>query len=312
MSRYEPLPVFGHSECGSDCSLNEATEQADMELEEDLTRGLPPITEAPRVPTATGPASTDRWKENESYHSGRSNNEIKHSALHCTACKDEHSEYHGTHNTYREQTVSMPSSSPIVYPVLPKPTSASPPVSGSPLSTRSPPDLSVLKRRLENAALCNQTVHQECSEPNCPAHRHHRQRPLYSSAFTHSNATISAIEPPQLPHHERRLHEVYYDATDEEGDDVPCLERVQDERDVAQATTELEGMWREQMIKGYRQDPVWKLANDSTATARGGNAQHYSIGNGLLYATTYKRRREMSLHTQRTCDERRDPERVGY
>jgi len=40
------------------------------------------------------------------------------------------------------------------------------------------------------------------------------------------------------------------------------------------------------MIKGYRQDPVWKLGNDSTATARGGKAQHYSIGNGLLYATT--------------------------
>jgi len=45
-------------------------------------------------------------------------------------------------------------------------------------------------------------------------------------------------------------------------------------------------MWREQMIKGYRQYPVWKLANHSTATAKGGMAQHYSIGNGLLYATT--------------------------
>jgi len=129
-------------------------------------------------------------------------------------------------------------------------------------------------------------MHQECSEPNCPAHRHHRKRPIYSSAFTYSNATISAIELPQLPHHERQLYEVYDDATDEEEDDVPRLERVQDERDVVQATTELEGMWREQMIKGYRQDPVWKLANNSAATARGGKAQHYSIGNGLLYATT--------------------------
>jgi len=45
-------------------------------------------------------------------------------------------------------------------------------------------------------------------------------------------------------------------------------------------------MWREQMIEGYRQDPVWKLANNSTATARGGKAQHYSISNGLLYTTT--------------------------
>ena len=286
MSRYEPLPVFGHSECGSDCSLNEATEGDDMKLEEDLTGGLPPITEAPRVPTTTGPVSTDRWKDKESYHSGRSNDEIEHSALHWTACKDEHCEYHGDHNTYRERTVSMPSSPPIVYPELPKSTSASPPVSGSPLSTRSRPDLSVLKRRLENAVLCNQTMHQECNEPNCSAHRRHRKRPLYSSAFTHSNATISAIEPPQLPHHERRLYEVYDDATDEVENDLPRLERVQDERDVVQAATELEGMWREQMIRGYRQDPIRKLANDSTATARGGKTQHYSIGNGLLYATT--------------------------
>jgi len=180
----------------------------------------------------------------------------------------------------------MPSSPPIDYPELPKSTTVSPPEAGSPVSTRSHPDLGVLKSRLENAVLCNQTMHQECNEPNCPAQRHHHKRPLYSRAFTHSNATISAIEPPQLPHHERRLYEVYDDATDEVEDDVPHLERVQDERDVAQATTELEGMWREQMIKGYRQDPVWKLANDSTATARGGKAQHHSIGNGLLYATT--------------------------
>jgi len=286
MSSYQPLPGFRHSEGGSDCTLNKATEQDDKELEEDLTGGLPPITEAPRVPTTTGPVSTDGWKATESYHSGQSNDEIEHSALHCTACKDEYSEYYGTHNTYRERIVSMPSSPPIVYPELPKSTLASPPVSRSPLSTRSCPDLSVLKGRLENAVLCNQTMHQECSELNCPAHRHHRKRPLYSSAVTHSNATISAIEPPRLPHHERGLYEAYDDATDEEGDEVPRLERVQDERDVAQATTEMEGMWQELIIKGYWQDPVWKLANDSTATARGGKAQHYSIGNGLLDATT--------------------------
>jgi len=40
------------------------------------------------------------------------------------------------------------------------------------------------------------------------------------------------------------------------------------------------------MIKDDGQDHVWKLANDSTATVRGGKAQHYSIGNGLLYTTT--------------------------
>jgi len=55
--------------------------------------------------------------------------------------------------------------------------------------------------------------------------------------------------------------------------------------DVALATTDIEGMWGEQMIKGYRQDAVWKLVDDSTATAKGGKVQHYSISNGLLYAT---------------------------
>jgi len=199
MSRYEPLPVFGHSECGSDCCLNEVTERDDIELEEDLTGDLSSITEALRVPTTTGPVSTDGWKDNENYHSARSNDEIKHSALHWTTCKDEHCECHGIHNTYRERTVSGPCSLPIVYPELAKSSSASPPLSGSPVSTRSRPDLSVLKRRLENAVLCNQTMHQECNEPNCPAHRPHGKRPLYSSALTHSNATISAIEPPDSP-----------------------------------------------------------------------------------------------------------------
>jgi len=70
-----------------------------MELEEDLTGGLPPITEAPRVPTTTGPVSTDGWKDHESYHSGRMNDEVKHSALHGTAWKEEDCEYHSTDNT---------------------------------------------------------------------------------------------------------------------------------------------------------------------------------------------------------------------
>jgi len=71
-----------------------------MELEEDLTGGLPPVTEAQRVPTTMGPVSADGWKDNESYHSGLLNDEIEHSAFHWTACKDEHCEYHGTYNSY--------------------------------------------------------------------------------------------------------------------------------------------------------------------------------------------------------------------
>jgi len=174
-----------------------------MELKEDLTGGLPPITEAPKVPTTTRPVSTDGGKDYDSYHSGRSNDEIVHWALHWTVCGDKQCEYHGNDNTYRERTVSMPSSPLIVYRELLKSTSVSPLAIDSSVSTRSCPDLTVLKRRLEKAVLCNQTMHQWCDQPNCPAHKNHRKHLRYTSAFTNSNASISAIKSPRLPHHDR-------------------------------------------------------------------------------------------------------------
>ena len=123
--------ISGHSDCGSDCSLDNATERDYMELEEDLTGGQPPTTEDTMPPITEEPEPpfpTDGWEDNESYHSGRSVEEIEHSALHWTACKDEHCDYHSKDNTYRERTrgspPSMPCSPPIVYPDLPRPTSA--------------------------------------------------------------------------------------------------------------------------------------------------------------------------------------------
>jgi len=59
-----------------------------------------------------------------------------------------------------------------------------------------------------------------------------------------------------------------------------------DKREVVQAMNEMETIWREQMIKGYRNDPVYQLVQDSSNTSRGGKMQHYRIRNGLLYATT--------------------------
>jgi len=59
-----------------------------------------------------------------------------------------------------------------------------------------------------------------------------------------------------------------------------------DERDVVEAMNEMETIWREQMIKGYRKDPVCQLAQGSSNNSRGGKMQHYRIWNGLLYATT--------------------------
>ena len=48
----------------------------------------------------------------------------------------------------------------------------------------------------------------------------------------------------------------------------------------------METIWREQMVKGYRNDPIYQLAQDSNNTSRGSKMQHYRIGNGLLYGTT--------------------------
>ena len=64
------------------------------------------------------------------------------------------------------------------------------------------------------------------------------------------------------------------------------MERIVDERDIVQAVHEMESICREQMIKGYRSDPVYHLAQDSGNTSPGGKMQHYRIRNGLLYATT--------------------------
>jgi len=59
-----------------------------------------------------------------------------------------------------------------------------------------------------------------------------------------------------------------------------------DERDVVQAMNEKETIWSEQMIKEYRNDPVYQQGQDSSNTSRGEKVQHYRIRNVLLYATT--------------------------
>ena len=37
-------------------------------------------------------------------------------------------------------------------------------------------------------------------------------------------------------------------------------ERIVDERDIVQARNEMETIWREQRVKGYRNDPISQLA----------------------------------------------------
>jgi len=155
------------------------------------------------------------------------------------------------------------------------------------VSPRPRPDLSKIKRRLHEALGCT-TTNVPCESPECPVHQAPRPsptKPLYGGPLASHNV-IPVIEPPKLPLHDRNLYKVYNDIGEEEESEVTRWERIVDERDVVQAINEMETIWREQMIKGYRNDPVYQLAQDSSNTAGGGKMQHYRIRNGLLYAST--------------------------
>jgi len=149
------------------------------------------------------------------------------------------------------------------------------------------PDLLKIKRRLHEALGCTST-NVPCESYECPVHQAPRRsptKPLYGGPLAFHNV-IPVIEPPKLPHHNRNLYQGYNDIAEEEESEVNRWEKIVDERDVVQAMNEMETIWREQMIKGYRNDPVYQLAQESGNTSRGGKMQHYRIRNGLLYATT--------------------------
>jgi len=110
-------------------------------------------------------------------------------------------------------------------------------------------------------------------------------KPLYGGPLASHNV-IPVIEPAKLPHHDRNLYKVYNDIAEEEESEVTRWARIVDKRDVVQAMNEMETIWRELMIKGYRNEPVYQLAQDSNNTSRGGKMQDYRIRDSLLYATT--------------------------
>ena len=121
-------------------------------------------------------------------------------------------------------------------------------------------DLKAIRKRLTDTLNCTSQYvdHHDCEEPECPVHQNARPpltRPLYSGALSHYNQITPVIEPPSLPHYQRQLYEVFDDIQEEE-DEVTRLERVVDERDIGQVVSEMENLWREQVIKGYRNDPV--------------------------------------------------------
>jgi len=136
------------------------------------------------------------------------------------------------------------------------------------LSPRPRPDLSKIKRRLHEALGCT-TTNVPCASPQCPVHlapRPSSTKPLNGGPFASQNV-IPVIEPPKLPHQDRNLYQVYNDIAEEEESEVTRWERIVDERDVVQTVNEMETIWSEQMIKGYRNDPVYQLAQDSSNTS---------------------------------------------
>jgi len=155
------------------------------------------------------------------------------------------------------------------------------------LSPQPRPDLSKIKSRLHEALGCT-TANVPCESPQCPVHQVPRPSPTKSldGRPLASHNVIPAIEPPMLSHHDRNLYKVYNNIAEEEESEVTMWERIVDERDVVQAMNEMETIWSEQMIIGYRNDPVYQLAQDSSNSSGGGKMQHYRIRNGLFYATT--------------------------
>jgi len=155
------------------------------------------------------------------------------------------------------------------------------------LSPQPRPDLSKIKRRRPEALGCP-TINVPCESPESPVHLAPRlspTKPLYGGPLASHNV-IPVIEPPTVPHHDRNLYQVYNHIPEEEESEVTRWERIVNERDVVQARNEMETIWREQMIKALRNDPVYQLAQDSSNTFRGGKMQQYCIEKGLLNATT--------------------------
>jgi len=80
---------------------------------------------------------------------------------------------------------------------------------------------------------------------------------------------------------------ILYDVFEDEGN-TSHLELVLDKYNTIQVTTEMQSMWREQLVDPYRKDELYKLALDSGKTAKGGRMEHNRIGDGLIIVTTCK------------------------
>jgi len=272
MSRFEVLEVnynHNHSDCSSNCSIHRAA------LDPSNYRNKDPI---------------NNWGDYHSISSGRSDEEIAHSAQHWSDCFVLICPVHEDDKIRNKVYAGELSSSPPID--NPQQGAMQDPMDlenneETILSPRPRPDLSKIKRRLHEALGCT-TTNIPCESPGCPVHHAPRPsptKPLYGGPLASHNI-IPVIEPPKLPHHNGNLYQLYNDIAEEEESEVIRWERIVDERDVVQVMNEMETIWREQIIKGYRNDPVYQLAQDSSNTSRGEKMEYYRIRNYLLYATT--------------------------
>jgi len=258
-----------HSDCSSNCNIHRAA--------------LDPSDNTNKDPIKN-------WRDYRSMSSGQSDMEIAHSAQHwadcfvlmCPVYEDDKI----MNKAYAGQLRSSPPLDNVQQGAM---QDAMDPVDDEEmiLSPQPRPDLSTIKRRLHEPLGCT-TTNVPCESPECPVHQAPRPsptKPHYGGPLASHNV-IPVIEPPKLPYHDSNIYEVYNDIAAEEERQLLMWEMIVDERDVVQAINEMETICWEQMIKGYRNDPVYQLGQDSSHTPRGGKMQNYRIRNGLLYATS--------------------------
>ena len=214
MSRFEPLEVEYTnycSDCNSDCSIHQAA------LDPSDYRNKSPI---------------NLWGDYRNISSGRSEEEIQHSAQHWSDCFvlmcPVHEDDKIRNKVYWRV---LPSSPPTVYPEQGAMEAAVDTETdrGTVLSPRPRLDLSAFKRRLHKALGCT-TTNIPGESPQCPEHEVRRPspiKPLYGGPLSTHNV-IPVIEPPRLPRHDRSLYEGYNDITEEEESEVTRMERIVD------------------------------------------------------------------------------------
>ena len=263
MSRFKLLEVdynHNHSDCSSNCSIDSAV----LDLSDYRNKN-----------------SINNWGDYGGISSGQSDEEIAHIAQHWSDCSvlmcSVHEDDKIRNKVYAGEQKSSSPLDDLRHGVM-QDAMDSEFNEETILSPLPQPALSKIKKRLHEAFGCP-TTHVPCESPEYPVLQTIRPsptKPLYGGPLSSHNV-VPVIEPPKLPHHNRNLYQVYNDIAEEEESEFTRWERIVDERDLVQAMNETETICREQTIKGYRNDPVYQLAQDSSNTSRGGKMEHYRI-----------------------------------